>query len=693
MSIEYDDLTGALTFKAFIEQAQSIILANQLTGYTILSIDVERFKIVNDFFGMEVGDNVLKKLVQTSKKLLGSSTIIGRVGGDKFVCLVDTDDFDVEYIKNHMDFNIETESENYTVGLKVGVYEVIDRTLPIIKMCDRALLALDSVKDNRVDKVAVYSEDKREQLVLQEHIISDLDRGIANREFFVVIQPIYDVKNNVLAAGEVLVRWNHPKLGYLPPNYFIPVLENSNLITKLDLYVWEEACRIIKRMRQYGGKIVPLSINVSRTNLNFLDLSDTLCRLVEKYNIPIDALRVEITESAYIDNPGRLVNTVVELKKRGFIVLMDDFGTGYSSMSLLKDMSFDILKIDKTLIDEVENSDKAGNLVSSIIQMSKWLGMSVVSEGVENGSQAAFLKNIGCDYIQGFLYSKPISEDEFIEKCEEEIEDYCDKNFEDIDFANIYNIKNVEVRTFIDAIVGPMALYEYDGNELQILKVNEEYLKFYNVSPRELFRGGYSHFTEAERYSLQQIKECCDKARRSHKSERVVVGRIGMDDAWIWVSVRVRYVGSKDGKARFLFGISDVTKEHSQSGAYSSREFYPLLCHLYNEIMELDYTDNTAMTMYHDEDVYHNIDNEDLDAIIKRYAEFVIDKEYRQSFLDAFGKDNITKFFKSGERTFTYEYYILNKEGERVPTETTAIKINDVDDKVKIMACSRVVNR
>ena len=690
----YDELTGVLSFKSFLSETHRILDEDLDTEYMLLVWDIERFKVVNDIFGMDMGDKVLCDLVNTFRRDIFRSGIIGRVGGDKFISLCIKNDTTPSLIKDKMRYTIETDTEKYRLFVQAGVYYIEDRRIPVIKMCDRAIIALNSIKGIHTDRVAVYNETKREELVTWQHLVSDMEKGIANKEFFVVVQPIYDVKNGSVAAGEVLVRWQHPKYGLLMPGSFVPVFEKNFMINKLDHYVWEEACRIIRTMIDNGENVVPLSINVSRANLYYDDLVATLDGLVKKYNIPEGYLRVEITETAYMDNPQRLINTVNELKSKGYIVLMDDFGTGYSSLNLLKDLSFDILKVDKKLIDEIVTSDRASNVVSSVVKMAKWLGMSVVAEGVETSTQAVFLKNIGSEYIQGYLYSKPVSEQEFLEKCKENADNYCRDAFNDIDIDNILNIKDARVRTFLDEIIGPMALYEYDEEDIRLISVNSEYIKMHKTTPHELYLNDKRLFSDEENYSKQRIIGGCISARCKNDAESIIVNRKSENGEWLWLNITIRYVGDMGGKSRFLFSLRDVTKEQNRRNQMQIKGYYPLLCHIYMEVSEMNYTDGTITTLYKDDgNVQRSNRKAPLKDMLEMFVRDVVAEESRDEFITKTSEEYIDEFFNCSKRMYTFDMKVRTRNGQYHNCEMTVIKNSEIPGKKSVIACSRVIER
>jgi len=414
--LHIDELTKLYTFKSFLKLTEQLLVHNPKVKYMITVWHIVRFKFINELFGMETGDKILYEIARIFHNDADHDNLSGRIGNDIFICCCRKESYSLEDIKAKMNYHVNDKDQSYKIIMQAGVYFIEEQKLPVINMCDSALIALNSIRGNYYDQAAIYEEKKHNALATEIEIVSDLEDGIKKHQFYIMIQPVFRITDNVVTSGEVLVRWNHPRKGIIFPEKFIPLLENSNLITLLDQYVWEEACILIKEMQDRGMVPIPLSVNISRINLNYEDLGEKLDRLIERYKIPHDQLRLELTESAYMDNPKKFLRIIRDLKQRGFLVIMDDLGTGYSSLKLIKDFPFYAIKIDKSLIDEVESSRRACNIVCSVIKMSKLLNMKVIAEGIENHKQVECLKNMGCNYIQGFFYAKPLEIDSFFNK-------------------------------------------------------------------------------------------------------------------------------------------------------------------------------------------------------------------------------------------------------------------------------------
>lgn len=297
--------------------------------------------------------------------------------------------------------------------MRWGIYEITDRSVPVEQMCDRALLAADSIKGQYNEFFAVYDDNLCHKLLREKAITDAIEPALLEEQFIVYFQPKYSLRENRMAGAEALVRWCHPEWGLLAPGEFIPLFEKNGFISRLDRYVWEHTCRQLRAWKDQGYPLLPVSVNVSRADVYQLNLVEVLLQLANKYEINPKYLHLEITESAYAENPGQLISTVEQLRKQGFVVELDDFGSGYSSLNMLSQMKLDILKLDmKFTRNELEKSAEQ-SIMNDIISMAHRIGLHVVAEGVETKEQVDRLRAIGCDYVQGYYFAKPMPAVEF----------------------------------------------------------------------------------------------------------------------------------------------------------------------------------------------------------------------------------------------------------------------------------------
>lgn len=412
---QYDQLTGLYSKEFFYRKVQEKLEENPEKGYCIVCTNVENFKLYNDAFGRKAGDQLLQKGAEDIKKIAGKDSICGRYGADRFMILAEN-----ESEKNDLQSFFCEVFENYhnkmeSVILKWGVYEITDCTVPVDQMCDRALLAADSIKGRYNQHVAIYDDTLREKLLREKSITDIMDTALMEGQFIFYLQPKYDLKNDCMAGAEALVRWIHPEWGFMSPGEFIPLFEKNGFIPNLDQNIWRQVCAQIREWKEKGYPSLPVSVNVSRADVYQLDLVDTLVHITQEYGIAPSDLHLEITESAYAENPSRILHTVNRLREQGFFIEMDDFGSGYSSLNMLNQMTMDILKLDMIFIQNEMKKPVEQSILRYIIDMSHGLGLRVVAEGVENREQMKRLQAFGCDYIQGYYYAKPMPVAEYEE--------------------------------------------------------------------------------------------------------------------------------------------------------------------------------------------------------------------------------------------------------------------------------------
>ncbi|WWR16008.1 EAL domain-containing protein [Lachnospiraceae bacterium JLR.KK008] len=424
-----DPLTKLYSAVTFNNQTKHILLQNSDIPYVILYFNIKGFTLVNDFYGSEKGEAILLEFSRILQEGVKQKGICGRVIADQFVCCIPsvrgTEEIHFyEYVQDRT----EKLRKKYHFSLECGIYKVDNTDIPVSIMCDRARFSLTDIKENLGQNYAYYSAATAKRCRDEQRIIADMEQALHERQFFVMLQPIYDAATEQPISAEALVRWKHPELGIIRPDVFIPLFEKNGFIRQLDLYVWEEVCSMLARMQKKVEHVCPVSVNVSRIDLYDPGVGKAIEQLLDKYELPKDKLRLEITESAYTEKPQEIITLVTGLRQRGFELLMDDFGSGYSSLNMLKEMPIDTLKIDMQFMEELSSSPRAGNILISIVRMAKLLNISTVAEGVETREQLEFLKNVGCDRIQGYYFAKPLTMEEYEELMLKELPPVSETN-------------------------------------------------------------------------------------------------------------------------------------------------------------------------------------------------------------------------------------------------------------------------
>ncbi|MBQ7906027.1 MAG: EAL domain-containing protein [Spirochaetaceae bacterium] len=559
----HDLLTGIANKISFCEKTEKMLRENPDKKYVLVRTNIERFKVINDLFGTNVGDIILKDVANTLQILFHEKGTYGRIESDHFAVCFDTSLMVPADICKQIESAIQSHNLNYALQVNIGIYEIDDISVPVDQMCDRANLALQTIKGNYLRQIAYYDATLRNTLLQEQKLVSDMKEALENHEFVIFLQPVYSLYEEKVVSAEALVRWMHPEKGLIAPGGFIPFFEKNGLIARLDFYIWELVCTYQRRRIDSGMAEMPISMNISRMSLYNPRLSDEIIALVEKYNVPPRLIKLEITESAYTDNPSQLLATMANLQSYGFIILMDDFGSGYSSLNMLKDIPVDILKLDMCFLRDFEKSDKSGNILTSVVRMAKWLGIPVVAEGVETQNQLDFLRGIGCDFIQGYYFSRPIPTDEF--ECLENKTILGHKRvsalFEDTEaFDVLFNGNELTSRLF-NSFVGAVGLYDFTEDRLEVLRVNDNYYDMMNYSPQTFHANKMNLFEMVVPEDRPILINACKLAIDGEVPSEIKIRRYLPDGTIIWLSIMVRCLGGSDSHPVICLAMNNITEQ------------------------------------------------------------------------------------------------------------------------------------
>lgn len=388
---------------------------NELIENT-LSLIIKDFKFVNELFGIEKGNEILKKQAEYMKNFIGEDSLAARLHADRFAMCMPRIRFDEDLINEAITGIQEAfKNSSFHMHIFVGVYDIHDVEERVSIMCDKANLASETIKNEYKSSVAYYTEHLLEKSIEERKIIGEFDRALDNEEFVMFLQPQVDVSGKPFGS-EALVRWQHPDKGLLAPGVFIDVLEKTGFVYRLDRYMWDKAVKQLAEWKKRGINDYHISVNISTKDFYLIDVYETFVGLVEKYDIDPKLLKLEITETALMSDFNKNMVIIKRLQKYGFDIEIDDFGSGYSSLNMLKDISADVLKIDMGFLRASENEVKGQDILESIIGLANKLGMRVITEGVEKKTQVDMLYDMGCKMFQGYYFSKPIPVDEFEKK-------------------------------------------------------------------------------------------------------------------------------------------------------------------------------------------------------------------------------------------------------------------------------------
>lgn len=415
-----DSLTGIPNINKFNIEVKKILDRNELKNYAIVSFDIEKFKFINATYGYEEGNRLLGYVSSIITSLVEEKDMFARVSADNFVVLLKCDDKDkllkrLVEVNNKIQYIASNNEKKYRVVLTCGIYVIQLQDKDVTIMIDRANIARKTVKGSYESSFAFYSEIVHSQIVKEIEIENIMVEALKNKEFEIYMQPKVRLDSKAIVGAEALVRWIRLEGKLIEPNYFIPIFEKNGFIVDLDFFVFEQVHRKIRQWLDEERTVLPISINLSRVHLRDEKFIDRLLELSEKYGIPTSLIEIELTESSFTDNIQNLLVYMHRLKKLGYKISIDDFGAGYSSLNLLKDLPVDILKIDSEFFRSNSDKKREKIIIESIVEMSKKLGITVLTEGVETEEQSVFLESIGCDLAQGFLFAKPMPMEEFEE--------------------------------------------------------------------------------------------------------------------------------------------------------------------------------------------------------------------------------------------------------------------------------------
>lgn len=558
---EYDQITGIYNKGKFFETTRDLMLAYPDETFVMIRMDIENFKLVNSYFGSFEGDRLLRRIGEVCREYAKehSKMTYGYMRADIFAfCVPFTSKEELNQKMEESNQVFEKICENFKIIPKFGLYIIDDKSMSLDDIYDRAIVAARSAKRNYICTYAYYEEKMLADLERESEIAREMLPALDDGQFVVYYQPKYETKTNYPNGAEALIRWKHPEKGMISPGEFIPVFEKNGFITRLDYYVWEEVCKFLHNWKKLGIPLAPVSVNVSRMNLYNPKLVAHLKDLVDKYEVPVEMLNLEITETAYTENPIVMHQTIVDLREMGFVVMMDDFGSGYSSLNMLKDLSMDVLKVDMKFLPD-QMTVRAERILASIVRMAKWLDMQVVVEGVEKTEQVSFLQQVGADYIQGYFYAKPMPAEEYQElmakripspiepKRRKDQPEGLEELWQAIPYASMV----------FDGLQQPVALYRYDGNNIELLRANTIFAKEFGydeMTQHEMQK----HVDKIQKYEILSTFEQTLSHHEEGQCEYIRKNEMGEN---VWIQMKLKYSGVIHGENIFVAIFTDITKE------------------------------------------------------------------------------------------------------------------------------------
>lgn len=497
-----DFQTGISNRYAFTKDVTSILKDEKKTQYCMCVGDINNFKMINDLYGHIIGDKVLVEIAKELERKFKKIGLYARFGGGLFSIFFKFTMENLQLLRDIKYFDCSNIGVTSPITMRFGIYTSYANEDSVFDMINYATLCMDNSISSVQNTYSVFTSEFRDQINVEISTTSQLQPAMENNEFVLYFQPQYDAVSKKLVGAETLCRWIRPDGTIISPNLFIPIAEKNGMIRFLDNLIWKLAFKTIRKWIDDGIEIIPISINISRRNLESDGFIGIIDRLQKTYDIDPSYIHFEITESSDTSDKVDMIDRINKLKKLGFKVAMDDFGSGYSSLNSLKDIPIDILKLDMGFLDSKnKNADKGGTILSNVIRMAQTLGLKIIAEGVETQAQANLLKSLGCDIFQGFLYSKPLPENEFLKvltSTDKKLDIELDDKVRNLNLNSFYDVNSTENFMF-EYFTGPAILLEFnsDKDELKMIRCNDSLL--------ELLELNDSTFMEINTYLLQNF--------------------------------------------------------------------------------------------------------------------------------------------------------------------------------------------
>lgn len=557
-----DRLTGLLRAKVFYREVDEFIAANSTENWAMIAVDLEHFKLFNDWYGWESGD---KYLMDVATRLNAVTTILkgfaGYMGGDNYAIFVKHQPIYIDHMIKEIDNFVRADERRTGFLPNLGFYFMeADEKTTASTMYDRAVMAMNTVKGNYGKRYAIYDKSMIQEIGREMSILTDVQRGIEEKEFILYMQPQIHVPSGKITGAETLVRWKNKDKGIISPGEFIPILEKNGFITHLDKYIWEEVCKWQRSRLDRGEQLLPVSVNVSRVDMYAIDLVNCFKELTNKYEIPRSCVKIEITESTYAADDAKIGKIAAELRDAGFAVYLDDFGSGYSSLNMLKNVYVDALKIDMQFLDMNEtNTRKGESIMESVINMARILRIPIIVEGAETERQIQSIKAMGCRYVQGYYYYRPMPLQDFEQLLATKEVDYNDFQMKMVEQVHVRELMDDTLYSdiMINNILGAVAFCDYHDGKVEVTSVNEHFYKVLQIESGE-FDSFNAHINEYKAHLalfqklFQQAYENPISGVQCNYKGRRITGKE------IHLHIRAFFLRETEGHQIFYLGFTDT---------------------------------------------------------------------------------------------------------------------------------------
>lgn len=621
-AVRLDELTGLPLDRDFFPMARRR-MAEIEGAWCVIAVDIEHFKLFTDWHGKEAGDMLLMDLGKLLKRMEYScDALAGYHGLDDFWLMMPYDTDRINRLYEQMRALIVSRSN--TVGFLpiFGVCMITDRNEEITDICNHAAMTAEQVKGDLHNRVRLYDATAYSKTVEEYRMLSEFQRGLENHEVFFCLQPQCRVSNGAVVGAESLARWRKADGRMVPPGLFVPVLEKYGMVTNLDQFIWDEVCKWLKRWTDAGHKAVPISVNISQIDILTIDVPNHFSGLLKKYGLPANLLKVEITESAYANDAAAMRETVRRLREMGFLVLMDDFGSGYSSLNMLRSLNVDVIKLDAQFLRIQDQEERKGiSILESIISMAKTMKLPIIVEGVETQEQITFLSDLGCRYMQGYYFHRPMPVSEF----EDMIRDENNIDLSGFEFKAVEQIhpreflnENLFSDAMLNNILGPVAFYREKDGHVDVERYNQQYYIMAGL-PLHILN---ERVRDIEQYFYEEdaplFLEMLEKAAQDHLNGAKGIVRVYRPNHTLrWIYQQIYFLSEDEQGRHFYSACEDVTElqfinteipggyfrcsiDGDQEFQYISRNFLELVGYTEQEIRE-EFDNCLAHMLYPDD--------------------------------------------------------------------------------------------
>lgn len=565
ISFGRDPITGLYANKDFFIEGEKLIKETPDVKYCLVSLDIEHFKFFDEWFGREQGDVLLAKIGGVLKDFEDNyKGVAGYLGQDDYIIL--------------LPFNMDAVNELYnkirdqinTFGLSAGFLPAfgvspVEKDMVLVDAFDRATVASSKAKDDLKNRIIVYNEQMQFLAEEEYKMLTDFIYALQAGEITFHLQPQVRTSSGTIVGAEALARWQKKDGKFVSAHYFVSILEKYGFVTDLDKFIWESVCKWIHKNLNAKKNMVPISVNVSRVDIFNIDVAKHFHDLCEKYDIPHNLLKIEITESAYADITNIIDDLVGALRKDGFVVLMDDFGSGYSSLNMLSSLKLDAIKLDANFLRMQGRGESRGiHILESVVNMAKNMSLPIVVEGVETKKQLNFLTELGCQYAQGYFYYRPMPTNDFekiiADKSKFDLRGFVVKSNEQFRVREFLD-KNIYSDSMLNTILGAVAIYAWnkEKNSVDIVRFNEQFYQAVNLPEFS------ERLTEIENYVPEPDRPLLFEALREAVSNKlngsVAILRFYRTDGTIcFFHIHFYYIGKKEGLERFYGSAINVTE-------------------------------------------------------------------------------------------------------------------------------------